>query len=42
MTIIEIIISAHVTVHKGLEKGLEELEIGGQIDTFQSTDRPEY
>ena len=36
-TMILIVIGALRTVHKGLEKGLEELEIGGRIDTIQTT-----
>ena len=37
VTVIPIVISALETVSKGLEERLEELEIGGRIETIQST-----
>ena len=37
VTVIPIIIGALGTVPKRLERGLEELEIGGRIDTIQTT-----
>ena len=37
VTIIPIVISAFGTVTKGLLKGLEELEFGGQVETIQTT-----
>ena len=33
ITVIPIVIGALGTVHKGLEMGLKELNIGGQIET---------
>ena len=36
-TIIPIVISAFGTVTKGLLKGLEDLEVGGQVETIQTT-----
>ena len=35
MTIIPIMIGAFGTVTKGLLKGLEDLEIGGRVETIQ-------
>ena len=40
-----IVIGALGTTHNGWVKGLEELEIGGRAETFQTTicwDRTEY
>ena len=37
MTIIPIVIGAIGTVTKGLLKGLEDLEVGGQAETIQTT-----
>ena len=37
MTVIPIVIGALGTIPKGLEKGLEDLEIGGQVKTIQTT-----
>ena len=37
VTIVPIVISALGTVSKGLLKGLEDLEIGGQVETIQTT-----
>ena len=37
VTIIPIVISAFGTVTKGLLKGLEELEVGGWVETIQTT-----
>ena len=37
MTIIPIMIGAFGTVTKGLLKGLEDLEVGGRVDTIQTT-----
>ena len=34
---IPIVIGAFVTVTKGLLKGLEDLEIGGRVETIQTT-----
>ena len=45
VTIIAIGIGAVGTVTKGLIKGLEELEVGGRVETIQTTalwERPEY
>ena len=36
-TIIPIVIGAFGTVTKGLLKGLEDLEVGGQVETIQTT-----
>ena len=36
-SLISILIGAFETVPKGLEKGLEDLEIGGRIKTIQTT-----
>ena len=37
VTIIPIVIGAHDTVIKGLMKGLDDLEIRGQVETIQTT-----
>ena len=37
MTIIAIVIGAFGTVTKGLLKGLEDLEVGGRVETIQTT-----
>ena len=37
MTIIPIVMSAFGTETKGLLKGLEDLEVGGQVETIQMT-----
>ena len=37
VTIIPIVIGAFGTVTKGLLKGLEHLEVGGQVETIQTT-----
>ena len=37
VTIIPIVIGAFGTVTKGLLKGLEDLEVGGRVETFQTT-----
>ena len=37
VTIIPIVIGAFGTVTKGLLKGLEDLEVGGQVETIQTT-----
>ena len=37
VTIIPIVISAFGTVIKGLLKGLEDLEVGGRVETIQTT-----
>ena len=37
VTIIPIVIGAFCTVTKGLLKGLEDLEIGGWVETIQTT-----
>ena len=37
MTIILIVIGAFGTVIKGLLKGLEDLEVGGRVETIQTT-----
>ena len=36
-TIIPIVIGAFSTVTKGLLKGLEDLEVGGLVETIQTT-----
>ena len=36
-TIIPIVIGAFGTVTKGLLKGLEDLEVGGRVETIQTT-----
>ena len=37
LTIIPIVIGAFGTVTKGLLKGLEDLEVGGRVETIQTT-----
>ena len=37
MTIIPIVIGAFGTVTKGLLKGLDDLEVGGRVETTQTT-----
>ena len=37
VTIIPIVIGAFGTVTKGLHKGLEDLEVGGLVETIQTT-----
>ena len=37
MTIIPIVIGAFGTVTKGLLKGLEDLKVGGRVETIQTT-----
>ena len=37
VTIIPIVIGAFCTVTKGLLKGLEDLEVGGRVETIQTT-----
>ena len=37
VTIIPIVIDAFGTVTKGLLKGLEDLEVGGRVETIQMT-----
>ena len=37
VTIITLVIGAFGTVTKGLLKGLEDLEVGGLVDTIQTT-----
>ena len=37
VTIIPIVIGAFGTVTKGLLKGLEDLEVGGRVETIQTT-----
>ena len=37
VTIIQIVIGAFETVTKGLLKGLEDLEVGGRVETIQTT-----
>ena len=37
VTIIQMVIGAFGTVTKGLLKGLEDLEVGGQVETIQKT-----
>ena len=39
VTIILIVIGAFGTVTKGLLKGLEDLEVGGRVETIQTTAR---
>ena len=36
VTIIPIVIGAFGTVTKGLSKGLEDLEVGGRVETIQT------
>ena len=37
VTIIPIVIGAFRTVTKGLLKGLEDMEVGGRVETIQTT-----
>ena len=37
VTIVQVVIGALGTITKGLLKGLEDLEIGGQVETIQTT-----
>ena len=37
VTILPIVVGAFGTVSKGLFKGLEDLEVGGQVETIQTT-----
>ena len=37
VTIVPIVIGAFETVTKGLLKGLEDLEVGGRVETIQTT-----
>ena len=37
VTIVPIVIGAFSTVTKGLLKGLEDLEVGGRVETIQTT-----
>ena len=37
MTIVPIVIGALVTITEGLLKGLEDLEVGGRVETIQMT-----
>ena len=37
VTIVPIVIGAFVTITKGLLKGLEDLEVGGRVETIQMT-----
>ena len=37
VTIVSIVIGAFGTVTKGLLKGLEDLEVGGRVETTQTT-----
>ena len=37
MTIVPVVIGAFGTVTKGLLKGLEDLEVGGRVETIQTT-----
>ena len=37
VTIIPIVIGAFGTITKGLQKGLEDLEVGGRVETIQTT-----
>ena len=38
MTIVPIVIGALGTITKGLLKGLEDLEVGGRVETIQVTE----
>ena len=40
--IITIVIGAFSTVTKGLLKGLEDLKVGGRVETIHYWERPEY
>ena len=37
ITIVPIVIGAFGTINKGLLKGLEDLEVGGRVETIQMT-----
>ena len=37
VTIVPIVIGALTTITKGLLKGLEDLEVGGRVETIQTT-----
>ena len=37
VTIVPILIGAFGKVNKGLSKGLEELKVGGRVETIQTT-----
>ena len=37
VTVIPIVVDARSTIPKGLERGLEQSEIGGKINTIQTT-----
>ena len=37
VTVIPIVIGTLGTIHKGLEKGMEDIEIRGQEETIQTT-----
>ena len=37
VTIVQIVIGALGTISKGLLKGLEDLEVGGRVETIQTT-----
>ena len=37
VTIVPIVIGAFGTITKGLLKGLEDLEVGGRVETIQMT-----
>ena len=37
VTIVPIVIGAFATITKGLLKGLEDLEVGGRVETIQKT-----
>ena len=37
VTIVQIVIGALDTITKGLLKGLEDLEVGGRVETMQTT-----
>ena len=39
VTIVPIVVGAFGKVTKGLSKGLEDLEIGGQVETIQITEQ---
>ena len=38
VTIVPIVIGTLGTITKGLLKGLEDLEVGGRVETIQTTD----
>ena len=37
MTIVQIVVGSFGTVTEGLLKGLEDLEVGGRVETIQTT-----